>query len=97
MAALYVSPSKVRPNNTRVLTFTGTGTSWLTSAPTFTPSGLAGVSLSGLTVQSNTIATATATYASNRGTVTWTDSTTAATWNQHVGTLPHWVPRRGRS
>lgn len=84
MATLDVSPSWVRSNRIRQVTFIGGGTTWLSGAPLFTPSGLAGVSIGAVTVVNNTTATAQVTYGTNVGTVTWTDSTTSATIRQRV-------------
>ena len=94
MASLDISPSKCRPNATRLVTFIGTGTTWLSGAPTFTPSGVAGVSVSGSpTVVNNTTATASVIYGVSVGTLTWTDSTTSATRNQIVTqTIPRLSP-----
>lgn len=95
MAALSVSPTRVPANQTRTVTFTGSGTTWTTTAPTFTPSGLSGVSGTGLVVQGNTLATLSVTYGAAHGVVTWTDSTTGAAFNQLIGgpITPRWVPR----
>lgn len=94
MATLGVSPSRVPANQTRTIKLIGSGTTWGTTAPTFTPSGLAGVSGTNRVVQGDTLATLDVTYGANRGVVTWTDSTTGATANQVVGgpMTPHWVP-----
>jgi len=92
MATLDVSPTRVAPNQSRTVTWIGSGTSWLSAAPTFTPSGLAGVSVGAVTVVSDTVATATVTYGTATGILTWTDSTTSQTRNQRVGTILRWVP-----
>ena len=94
MASLDVSPTKARPSRTITMTFIGNGTAW--GSPTFTPSGVAGVSCGSVTVLSPTLATAPVTFGANTGTVTWTDSTTAATRNQLVSNslYPRWVPSR---
>lgn len=96
MATLDVSPSKVAPSQTRTITWIGSGTTYTSGAPTFTPSGAAssGVSVGSVTVVNDTVATASVTYGTATGTLTWTDSTTSATRNQIVGTLARWVPRR---
>jgi len=96
MATLDVSPTKVRPSHVRKLTYIGSGTTWTVSPPTFTPTGVAGVSAGSVTVVSDTVATATVTYGAAVGLVTWTDSTTSATKKQLVSTLlyAHWLPRR---
>ena len=94
MATLDVSPTRIAPNQSRLITWIGAGTAWKSSAPTFTPSGAAssGVSAGGVTVVSDTVATATVTYGASTGILTWTDSTTSATRNQQVGTIMRWVP-----
>jgi hypothetical protein len=96
MATLGVSPTRVRPGQTRTIQFIGSGTAWGTSAPTFTPSGLAGVSGTGLVVASNGLASLSVTYGAAKGVLTWTDSTTGATVNQVVGgrITPLWVPHK---
>lgn len=96
MATLGVSPTRIGANQSRTVMFIGSGTAWGTSAPTFTPSGVAGVSGSGLSVASNTLATLSVTYGAGHGVLTWTDSTTGATVNQVVGgrITPSWVPHR---
>ena len=96
MATLDISPTFVRPSQTRTILFIGAGTSWQSSAPTFTPSGVAGVSCGSVTVLSNTLASAPVTYGANAGVLTWTDSTTSATRNQSIqGRLPvKYVPPR---
>jgi hypothetical protein len=94
VATLSVSPTRVRANQTKVITFVGSGTAW--GAPTFTPSGVVGVSCGAVTVLSATTATAPVTYGANPGTVTWTDSTTGATTHQLIGgrITPLWAPHR---
>ena len=96
MATLDVSPHWIRGNsNISTVTFIGTGTTWQSTAPTFTPSGLAGVSCGSVTVVSNLVATAPVTAGTTNGNVTWTDSTTSATCKQYVGGhRPYFVPRR---
>jgi hypothetical protein len=92
-ATLDVSPSWVKSNRTSTVTFIGVGTSWLSGAPTFTPSVVAGVSCGAVTVISDTLARAPVTYGTNVGVITWTDSTTAATIRQRVSQAgrPKWV------
>lgn len=101
MATLSVSPSRIPAHpasTTRTVTFIGIGTSWLSSAPTFTPSGVSGVSCGTVTVVSDTKATAPVTTGTATGTATWTDSTTSATARQAVGASAlHFVPRRPRA
>jgi hypothetical protein len=100
VATLDVSPTKVRPNETYAISFIGGGTSWLSTPPTFTPSGLAGVSAGSVTVVSDVLATAPVTFPAAGGVVTWTDSTTSATRNQLVmsyGLLHTFIPRRRRN
>ena len=75
MATLNVSPSWVRSNRTRKVTWIGGGTTWLSGAPTFTPSGLAGCSCGAVTVVNDIVATVDVTYGTAVGTVVWTDST----------------------
>jgi len=76
---LSLAPGAIATSNTTTVTFSGGGTLWLSSAPTFTPSGVTGVSCGSITVQSNTLATAPVTTGVSTGNVTWTDSTTSAT------------------
>jgi hypothetical protein len=96
MSTLDTSPSRVAISQTREVIFIGTGTSWLSAAPTFTPSGLAGVTCGSVTVLSDTVATAPVTYGGNRGVVTWSDNTTSAQARQGVQSYPPrlWVTRR---
>lgn len=95
MAALDVSPTKILPGRTATVKFIGTATAWQSSAPTFTPAGVAGVSAGAVTVVSDTLATVPVTYGAAVGVVTWTDSTTSATRRQLVTqTIPRLVPRR---
>ena len=95
MATLDISPTKVTPSQERVITFILNGGTW-GAAPTLTPSGAAstGVSIGTVTLVSPTIATASVTYGTATGTLTWTESAGSATRNQIVGSLVHWVPRR---
>lgn len=83
-ATLAVSPAVINTDSTVTVTWTGSGTTWLSVAPTFTPSGVSGVSSGAVTVDSDTQAHATVTTGSNTGTVTWTDSTTSKTATQIV-------------
>lgn len=96
MAALDISPTRVRPSRTQTITFIGTGTAWKSGAPVFTPTGVSGVSAGSVTVVSDTVATAPITYGSSVGTISWADSTTAATRNQIVSAslYPKFIPRR---
>ncbi len=92
MATLDVSPIRVLANQTRTITFIGGSTTWLSGAPTFTPSGVSGVSVSGpVTVVSDTVATASVIFGATKGTLVWTDSTTSATRNQLVGQVLHMI------
>jgi hypothetical protein len=101
MATLGVSPSKVSPNQTKLITWIGAGTSWVTGNPVFTPSGDAssGLMVGSVTIVSDTIATAMVTYGTATGTLTWTvtDNVGSATVNQIVGTLIRWMPGRAYS
>ena len=98
MPGLDISPSRTLPNTTRTVTLIGTGTTWQSgTAPVFTPSGLAGVSVSGgVTVINDTTAYITVVYGPTTGVVTWTDSTTGDTRNQLVSQtiIPRFVRRR---
>jgi hypothetical protein len=95
MATLDISPTKVTPNQTRVVQFILNGGTWAV-APTLTPSGPAstGVSIGAVTLVNPTLATASVTYGAATGTLTWTESSGNAARNQLVGALVHWVPRR---
>jgi hypothetical protein len=71
MATLDISPTKVGTHQVRTITFIGSGTSWLSSAPTFTPSDphapdnaalVAAISVGSVTVVSDTVATVSVTY-----------------------------------
>jgi hypothetical protein len=95
MATLDISPTKVKPSQTRVIQFILNGGTWAV-APTLTPSGAAsaGVSIGAVTLVNPTLATASVTYGSAVGTLTWTESSGNAAHNQLVGALIHWVPRR---
>jgi hypothetical protein len=92
-ATLDISPTKVAPNQTKVITFILNGGTW-SAAPGITPSGLTGVSVGAVTLVNPTTATAAVTYPATGGVVTFTESTVSATRNQAVGTLMHWVPRQ---
>lgn len=83
-ATLAVSPPSLDTNTSSTVTWTGSGTSWLSSTPTFTPTGVSGVSVGSITYDSDTQAHATVTTGTNTGTITWTDSSTSATANQFV-------------
>jgi hypothetical protein len=74
-----VSPTTASASTSTPVTFTGTGTLWTTSSPTFTPSGVAGCSITGLSIISNTQANATLITGSATGTLTITDSSSGAT------------------
>lgn len=95
MATLDISPTKVTPGQTRVISFILNSGTWGV-APTLTPSGAAsaGVSIGSVTLVNPTLATASVTYGATSGTLTWTESSVSATRNQLVGALVHWVPRR---
>jgi hypothetical protein len=95
MATLDISPTKVTPGQTRVVQFILNAGTW-GAAPTLTPSGAAstGVSIGTVTLVNPTLATASVTYGTATGTLTWTESSGSATRNQLVGALVHWVPRR---
>ncbi len=84
---LAVTPGALPTSATTVETFTGGGTFWLTSAPTFTPTGVAGVSIGTVTVTSNTSAHGPVTTGTATGTITWTDSTTGATETEVVAEI----------
>jgi hypothetical protein len=84
---LAVTPGALPASSTTPETFTGGGTFWLTSAPTFTPTGVAGVSIGTVTVDSNTQARANITTGTATGTITWTDSTTGATVTELVALI----------
>jgi hypothetical protein len=86
---LAVGPSAITTSGTTTVTWTGGGTFWTSSAPTFTPTGVAGVSVGSVTVTSDTSASATVTTGPTGGTITWTDSTTSATATQIVAIVEH--------
>ena len=96
MPSLHVSPSRIRPGATHTVVFTGTGTAWLSSTPTFSVSGVAGISVGALTVTADALASAPVTYGTATGTATWTDSTTGATVKQIVGFVPKFIARSNR-
>jgi hypothetical protein len=75
---LSVLPNIFVAGTSGPVTFTGTGTTWLSTAPTFTTTGISGVTVGSVTVVSNTIATATVTASATTGTVQFVDSTTSA-------------------
>lgn len=81
---LAVSPATINTAAVTTVTFTGSGTSWLSSPPTFTPTGVSGVSTGSLNVISDTSATLLVTTLGSTGTITWEDSTTFATATQIV-------------
>jgi hypothetical protein len=95
VATLDISPSRVSPSQTRVITFILNGGTW-GSAPGIVPSGLAGVSVGTVTLVNPTLATAPVTYGSNTGTVTFTESSVSAAKNQAVGTIQRMVPATKR-
>jgi hypothetical protein len=85
---LAVTPGALPTSSTTAETFTGGGTFWLTSTPTFGPaSAPAGVSIGAVTVDSNTQARANITTGAATGTITWTDSTTGATVTELVAAI----------
>jgi hypothetical protein len=79
MATLTSNRIRIGVDRAQLVTFIGTGTSWHACSPTFTPNGLAGVSIGGATVVSDTQPTATVTTGAAQGLATITDSTTSAT------------------
>lgn len=83
-STLAVSPAVLNTSTVTVVTWTGSGTTWLGTPPTFTPSGVSGVSCGAVTVVSDTSAYANVTTGTNTGTVTWQDSSTLATATQLV-------------
>jgi hypothetical protein len=87
LATLSIAPARISPGKTTTVTLFGTGTSWLTAAPTFTatgaPTGDVSWSLTP-TVLTDTTATLAITTGTIRGAVTFTDSTTTATTTMNV-------------
>lgn len=83
-STLSVSPAVLNTSTVTVVTWTGSGTSWLGTPPTFTPSGVSGVSCGAVTVDSDTQAHADVTTGTSTGTITWQDSTTSKTATQLV-------------
>ncbi len=82
--ALGVSPTTINTAAVTTVTFTGSGTTWTGTPPTFTPTGVAGVSTASLNVLTDTSATLVVTTLGTTGTITWDDSTTGATATQIV-------------
>jgi hypothetical protein len=76
--AVNVAPTRGRPSSDTIVIFTGNATSWLSDAPTFTPTGVADVSIGSVSVVTDTQASAVITASTSTGTVTITDSTTDA-------------------
>ena len=73
-----VSPAVLQESSTTTVTFTGGGTFWESTAPTFGATGVSGISCGSVAVNSNTSATCSVTTSTASGTITWTDSTTGA-------------------
>jgi hypothetical protein len=78
---LSVSPTTAADNTSQSITLTGFGTHWTTSSPTFSLIGgnTGGASISGVTIVTDTSATATLTTGTTAGTLTIKDSTTGGT------------------
>lgn len=89
---LNLLPFRVRKSATTVVAFTGSGTAWLSGAPTFTPAGAPSADpawhMGAVQVISNTLATVAITTGAIEGDVTFTDSTTSATAVLTVGLIP---------
>lgn len=76
---ISVSPNAIQENQTGVvLTVTGVNTTWESDAPSFSFSGVAGLSITSTTVLSDTSATITVNSGSFYGTATLVDATTGA-------------------
>jgi hypothetical protein len=84
-----VTPGALPTSATTPEIFYGGGTFWLTTPPTFTPTGVAGVSCGTVSVISNTEAHAPITTGATTGTITWTDSTTGATVTEPVAAVTY--------
>ena len=94
-ASLSVSPGRIPLSATTTVTFHGVGSTWLSTPPTFTPAGVAGVSAGSPTVINDTTATVPVTTGATPGTVTWTESTLGKTTTQTVlNKAPIYLPRR---
>lgn len=83
-ASLSVSPPIVNTSCVVTIYFTGVGTTWTSTTPVFSPSGVSGVTLGSITYDSDTTAHADLTVGGNTGTLTWTDSSVSTTATQIV-------------
>jgi hypothetical protein len=91
---LSITPGRLNPSAAQTVTWIGSNTRWLTTAPNFSATGPS-IAVGSVTVDSNTQAHATVTTTTERGTLTWTDSTTAATCTMTIAPRRLlWVPRR---
>lgn len=93
------TPAVITSSTLRLVNLVGTGTSWTTGtpgSPTFTVSGVAGVSITAQTVSSTTTAQITLTTGSTSGTLTITDPSTSQTTTIQVrAPVTHYVRSDG--
>jgi hypothetical protein len=87
----------VYPGATGVtVTLTGSGTTWVSSAPTFTLSGGTGASITGQVITDDTHATVMLSAGSALGLLTLTDPSSSSTATVQVKPRARWVPPRRR-
>lgn len=84
-STLAISPANLAADRTGLtITVTGNNQKWLTSAPSFSFSGVTGLTITNVSVTSDTSATLTLTTGSATGTATLTDATYPATATANV-------------
>ena len=98
MATIAANPGSIKTSTTQTITIVGQNTTFTTTAPVFSISGVAGVSITGgsLVVIDNTHATIQVVSGATRGTATITDATSGAATTLRIGKrlTPLWVPHR---
>lgn len=101
--SMAARPSRLRASTTTPVVFTGSGTSWLSSPPSLSGSGVAGVSAGAAEVTGDAEFVVPVTTGSATGTITWTEATYGLEATQVVGGTavvqmlrPRPTPRRSR-
>jgi hypothetical protein len=85
---LALNPVSFYASSPMTTTFTGSGTHWQSSTPTFTVTGVSGMSVGSVTVISDTSATAMVTPGSTLGSIVFHDSTTSAMASASIVAAP---------
>jgi hypothetical protein len=85
VASMAVSPSKIRKSRTTLVTFTGSGTEWLSSSPILSNAGVSGLVVGSPSILNDTMFTVSVTTGESTGVITWTESQYGITVQQSVG------------